>query len=280
MRIAKDIHKVTVNTFTLPPHHSTNSYVIGGGRDAVLIDPIHERGGALSSCLEQNNCQGIQWAAVTHPHPDHYGGVSALLQRFGGKVLCHRDAALDGAFGTSGDEPITGFQGGETLRAGSCTIEVLHTPGHSPAHLCFYIKDGGILFSGDVILGHGTSMISPPEGDMADYMQTLHRLAAMDIRMICPSHGPVITRGAPERIQWYIAHRQMREARVRDALAEGLTTLAAITRRIYDEADYQMHGSGLLPRARRSVLAHLEKLEKEGVVIRRMNAGEPQYFPA
>lgn len=278
MRIAKDIHKATVNTLTLPPHHTTNSYIIGGGRDAVLIDPIFKRAGALSSCLGDNNIQGIQLAAVTHPHPDHYGGLDRLLKKFGGKVLCHSGAVHAGAFGVSGERSLLGFQGGETIHAGPYSVEVLHMPGHSPFHLCFYIKDEGILFSGDVVLGHGTSMISPPEGNMADYMQSLHRLAAMDIRVICPAHGPVVTQGAAEWIQWYIRHRQMRETRVLAAIQEGLTTVRSITRRIYDDADYQMHGFGLLPRAQRSVLAHLEKLEKDGVVVQRMNAREPHYF--
>ncbi len=280
MQIHKKIHKVTINTFTLPPHHTTNSYIIGDGRDAVLIDPIFKRAGALQACLKENNIHGIQLAAVTHPHPDHFGGVERLLKRFGGKVLCHRGAVHAGAFGVSGEQSLLGFQGGETVHAGNYAVEVLYAPGHSPFHLCFYIKDEGILFSGDVVLGRGTSIISPPEGNMADYMHSLQRLAAMDIRVICPAHGPVITQGAAERIQWYIAHRQMREARVLDAIKEGLTTVRSITRRIYDDADYQMHGAGLLPRAQRSVLAHLEKLEQDGVVIHRMNAREPHYFPA
>lgn len=94
----------------------------------------------------------------------------------------------------------------------------------------------------------------------------------------CPAHGPIIDTGAQERIQWYIAHRQMREARVLAAIHDGVTTLPRITRRIYDEEDYRMHGVGLLPRAQRSVLAHLEKLEKEGAATREMDGGEAHFF--
>lgn len=278
MRIFNNIHRVTINTFTLPPHHTTNCYIIGGDQEAVLIDPIYGLYGNLAACLKETQIRAIQYAAITHPHPDHYGGIARLLKTFGGRALCHRDMAVAKSFGVSKADSITGLRGGETIETADHTIQVLHTPGHSPAHLSFYIPAAGILFSGDAILGHGTSIISPPEGNMSDYLQTLHQLASLDIRMICPAHGPVIDRGAAERIQWYIAHRMMREARVLAALQEGLSSIKSITRRIYDEADFRMHGRGLLPRAQRSVLAHLEKLEKEGVVIRKVNGREAQYL--
>ena len=269
MKLLRSIHKATISTLTLPPHHTTNSYLVGGDGEAVLIDPIYRPGNDLDACLQENHVRRIRYAAVTHPHPDHHGGIDCLLERHGGTLLCHRETAEPLAFGVPDAARVHRCAGGESLAAGPHTLQVLHTPGHAPAHLCFYIAAEGILFSGDTILGRGTSIISPPEGDMADYMATLHTLAALDIRMICPAHGPVIAEGAQERIHWYINHRMMREDRVLEALKEGLSSISRITRRIYDEADFRMHGYDLQPRAERSVLAHLEKLEKEGSVVRK-----------
>ena len=276
MNLMRNIHKATVNTFTLPPHHSTNVYIVGGHADAVLIDPIYAPGNPLDRMLAACNIQSIQFAAVTHPHPDHYGGLDKLIERFGGRVLCH--ASTGDIFKRSTSDQILHVSGGETVYTADDAIKVLHTPGHSSAHICFYIETQAALFSGDTIVGHGTSIISPPEGNMTDYFNTLNHLATLDIQTIYPAHGPVIDRYAAQRIQWYIAHRKMREERVISALKRGMRSLTDITRQIYREEDYQMHGRDLLPRARRSVLAHLEKLESEGAVVREEQEHEAYYY--
>ena len=280
MTLPEKILNAVVHTSTLPPHHSTNCYGIGDDSGAMLIDPIYVPGNPLDNGMKQKHIRSIRYAAVTHPHPDHYGGINELLLTYGGHLLFH--AAVCGAapFGAPGPDRVRRFSGGETIEISGYTIQVLNTPGHSPAHLCFYIPEEGILFSGDTILGYGTSIISPPEGDMADYMQTLETLAAMEIRTICPAHGPVIDQRAAERIRWYIDHRKTREALILEALKEGLSGIPSITRRIYDEKDFQMHGRDLLPRAERTVLAHLLKLEKEKIVVKEIKDDGAHYFPA
>ena len=278
MRLSRHIHKTTVHTFTLPPHHTTNCYVIGRDKEALLIDPIFESGGSLEICLKESGIGLIRYAAITHPHPDHYGGIEALVETYSGRILCHRNNGNRMTFGTSKGHLIDRFSGGEVIETSEHTIQVLDTPGHSPAHLCFYIQEKGMLFSGDTILGYGTSIISPPEGDMADYLNTLNRLAEMDVRIICPSHGPVIDKRAPDRIRWYIDHRLMRETRVLEALHSGLSTIPKITKAIYNEEDFQMHGHDLQPRAERTVLAHLEKLEKDGVVLRESDRERSHFY--
>jgi len=129
------------------------------------------------------------------------------------------------------------------------------------------LEEEKILFSGDTILGRGTTIISPPEGDMTAYLDTLNKLANMDIDIICPGHGPVIKGYAHETIQWYIEHRIMREQRIINAIDNGLSTIAKIAGEIYTAEDFLMHGQDLIPRAERMVLAHLIKLKNENTVI-------------
>ena len=273
----KNIHAVTVTTSTLPPHHATNGYIIGGDKTALLIDPIYASGNALAAYFHDNQISGIQYAAVTHPHPDHFCGLEKLLADCGGRILCHPLTAAAAGFQSYGDDRLYACDGGETLHIAGYTVNVLHTPGHSRGHLCFYVEEEKILFSGDTILGYGTTIISPPDGNMAAYMQTLKALAALDIRMICPSHGPIIEERAPQRIKWYIDHREMREEKIVAAMKSGLTTIPEITKAIYSEEDFKMHGRDLLPRAQRSVLAHMEKLELDGAVIRVEKPDGPHY---
>ncbi len=269
MKIADKIDHIAVDTFTLPPHNTTNCYVIGENNDALLIDAICHGNNEVSSCLKKNSINSIKYSAITHPHPDHYSGLKRILSGFSGKVLCHPDTARYLTSEIVKPEDITVFSGEETLNIAGYTIQVIHTPGHFPGHLCFYVNEEKILFSGDTILGRGTTIISPPEGDMTAYLNTLNKLAGMDIEMICPGHGPVIKGYAREAIQWYIDHRMMREQRIINALKNGLSAVTKIAEKIYTEEDFVMHGHDLIPRAERVVLAHLIKLKNENTVTQK-----------
>jgi glyoxylase-like metal-dependent hydrolase (beta-lactamase superfamily II) len=139
---------------------------------------------------------------------------------------------------------------------------VLHTPGHESGHCCFYEGGDKVLFSGDNILGYGTAVIHPPDGNMTDYLKSLERLLGLDIGLILPGHGPLI--GKPEaKIREYIKHRLEREQQVLAALRAGRNTIGDITQMIYVDV------SAALQRvAEFSVQAHLEKLMREGLVKR------------
>jgi len=266
MEILSGIYCFPIKTKTLPPHRTTNSYVIADGDRAFVIDAVNSKKGETQAHLFEIGIKSIQMAAITHPHRDHYTGLKALLEVFGGQVVCHQQALprLADLFKEEMGMPLTD---GSSLEIAGFKIDVLYTPGHSPDHICLYLKKEGVLFSGDTILGWGTSIISPPEGDMAEYINTLQKLAKLDINLICPGHGPIIKKRAGDRIKWYIAHRLMREKRILEALKSGSHTPREIAEKIYTEEDVKMHGHNLIPRAKRSVLAHLVKLEKEGRVF-------------
>jgi glyoxylase-like metal-dependent hydrolase (beta-lactamase superfamily II) len=277
MEIFPGLHFLSVQTPTLPPHRATNCYVLTDGGQTLVIDAITPEAEFPQEDLAAAGVASITLAAVTHPHHDHHRGLDRLLGRFGGRVLCH-ELALPRMGYPAGTvayaEPV---RGGEVLSVGRFSVRVLHTPGHSPDHICLYLEGEKTLFSGDTILGWGTSIISPPDGNMTAYMKTLEMLAGLDLDLVCPGHGPLIREKAGERIQWYIAHRLMRENKVLGALAEGWATTREIAERIYTEEDFAMHGRDLLPRAERSVLAHLEKLVEENRVVREESGGRPRF---
>ena len=277
MEILPGLYCLPVTIETLPPHRATNMYIMTHGDSALVIDAVSPINSEPLEHLSKMGVKSIQAAVVTHAHQDHYKGLEAFLDRFGGKIVCHLRARqrLEKAFKPEafGDQ----LKHGELLKIGQFKIRVLNTPGHSPDHICLFLEEAKALFTGDTILGWGTSIISPPEGDMVAYMKTLEDLMKLDINMIFPGHGPLIQEKAKERIKWYHAHRLMREKLILETLAEGLLNSYEIAERIYSEEDFKMHGRDLLPRAARSVLAHLEKLEKEGRVFISNEGGQTKF---
>jgi glyoxylase-like metal-dependent hydrolase (beta-lactamase superfamily II) len=151
---------------------------------------------------------------------------------------------------------------GAEIDSGGRRLVALYTPGHRFDHLCFLLLDSDILFAGDLVAGTGTVVIAPPEGDLADYLASLRRLLALDIKLILPGHGPVIARPR-DLLEGYIQHREEREAQVLAGLVAGDRTVGELVMRIYAAVDPALH-----PVAALSVTAHLEKLEREGRVGR------------
>jgi len=239
----------------------TNQYVVGKERVAV-IDVALSADSNLDGIIEQVEAMGgktIDKILLTHIHVDHCGGALALKKRTGAKIGIHRSRAgyLGGEDFQYGDGDRIAFGGGE--------LRVLHTPGHESGHCCFYESGDQVLFSGDHILGFGTAVIRPPDGDMIAYMRSLERLLEIDIRLILPGHGPLV--GKPEeKIHEYIEHRRMREQQVLAALRAGRNTIGDITEIIYVDVPVPLKNV-----AEFSVEAHLIKLMTEGRAKRERN---------
>jgi glyoxylase-like metal-dependent hydrolase (beta-lactamase superfamily II) len=258
MATPNHIRHYTANNPGIMTLQGTNQYVVGK-ESVVVIDVALSADSNMDGIIEQAEAMGgkkIEKILLTHIHSDHCGGALALRKRCGAKLGIHRSRAgyLGGEDFQYGDNDRIAFGGGE--------LRVLHTPGHESGHCCFYESGDKVLFSGDNILGYGTAVIRPPDGDMTDYLQSLERLLEFDISLILPGHGPLI--GKPEtKIKEYIEHRMLREKQVLDALGKGRDTIGDITEMIYVDV------SPALQRvAEFSVQAHLEKLIKEGRVKR------------
>ena len=239
----------------------TNTYLVGSGSERILVDTgqgVPAYLGVLERALERAGCR-IQEIALTHGHPDHVGGVAALLERFGPLRVSKRPHAK---FDRACPAAITPIDDGSRLRTDGATLRAVHTPGHAEDHLCFVLEEEQSLFSGDNVLGVGTTVIPDEGGDLADYMRSLARLEEEAPRAIYPAHGPRIGDGVA-KLREYIEHRNAREREILEALRRGDETIPAIVARVYAAYPPALH----VP-ARLSVCSHLKKLEREGRVRR------------
>src|SRR5947199_6898662 len=188
----------------------TTTYLVGR-RDPILVDTgagVAEYPPLLSSYLAERGWARPSRIILTHRHADHLGGVSQLRARFRGihvAKMLHRDPSLP--------ESIHDLRDGQKIEGDGCTLIALYTPGHASDHLCYYLAEEKALFTGDVVLAGSTTVIPAADGDLLDYLDSLRRLAQLDVRRIYPAHGPVIE-DAPANIRENIDHRMTREHQI------------------------------------------------------------------
>jgi glyoxylase-like metal-dependent hydrolase (beta-lactamase superfamily II) len=229
----------------------TNTYLIGND-EVLVIDPGPEDEIHTKAILKAAKGR-IRWIMCTHTHPDHSPGVPALKAETGAEVM-----AWSNRGGLRTDRRLSD---GDQLVTDEFTITAVHTPGHAGNHLCFFLEDERMLFSGDHIMQGSTVVITPPDGDMGAYLESLAKVRALKLKSIAPAHGHIIT-DPNAVIDWYVAHRLEREAQLHGLLVEmGSARIAQLV-----EAAYVQLDPVLIPMAKRSVHSHLRKLADEGKV--------------
>lgn len=237
----------------------TNTYLVGTSRRPLLLDtgqgvpaypPLLVR--ALDEHRGSAELDGI---VLTHAHPDHLGGCGQVRERFGELTVRKRpwpgfDAGIEAELEAIDHDAVVQTEG--------ATLRAIHTPGHAEDHLCYWLEEERALFTGDVVLGAGTTVIPEHGGDLLDYMRSLRALLALEPARIYPAHGPRID-DATGKIREYIAHRELREQQIVDQLGQGVSAVSEMVARIYADVPTFLH-----PAAATSVRSHLRKLEREG----------------
>ncbi|HVS20719.1 MAG TPA: MBL fold metallo-hydrolase [Pyrinomonadaceae bacterium] len=266
-----------VRTPTKPPATHTNCYLIYNSSEILVIDPgspYEDEQGALAACVDDLIAAGrtVREIILTHVHPDHVAGVNALNDHLEKKqgarvpVAAHRLTSESLKNQVNVDRFI---EDGEVLELNgqpSIKWRALYTPGHARGHLCFYDERTGALISGDNIVGFGSVLIDPPEGNMRDYLNSLERMRALpNLTVLFGGHGPAIA-NPYEKIDEYISHRLQREELILEAVLEGSSTSKEIVARVYTDVSPKAHAM-----AERAVLAHLEKLEADGLITQTSN---------
>lgn len=261
VRLSPRIVRVTAPNPGVMTGPGTNTYLVGDPavNRWTVIDPGPAHEAHLQAVLAAAPGP-IERILVTHTHVDHSPGARGLAAATGAPVFGRRPlypAGQDSSF-----EPVDELVGGERFELGAdAHLIALHTPGHASNHLCYLLPEEGLLFTGDHVMQGSTVVINPPDGDMAAYFASLRQLLDLEIDWMAPGHGFLVARPR-DVLRGLIAHRQRREDKVVAALraaSEAGVPLDALLAAVYDDTPLALH-----PVARRSLLAHLEKLRAQG----------------
>jgi glyoxylase-like metal-dependent hydrolase (beta-lactamase superfamily II) len=284
-RIAPHVRRVVAGNPGPYTYHGTCSYLVGQGQVAIIDpgpdDPRHVE--AILAALEPG--EHITHLVVTHTHGDHSPAARELRDRTGAPiygfgpqlriddpddsqvVFGDPDADPDSSeprAGRGGDRdfrPTVKIRDGDVIEGDGWTLEAVHTPGHASNHLCYLFRQDGALFTGDHVMGWATSVISPPDGRLGEYLASLRRLLTRtQDRRYLPGHGPMIDDPRPF-VRALLLHREERNHQILDVLRQGPATIAEIVPKLYAGFNKQ-----LWPAAASSVHAHLIQLHEAGLV--------------
>ncbi|WP_285021131.1 MBL fold metallo-hydrolase [Novosphingobium sp. fls2-241-R2A-195] len=248
----------------------TQTYLVGTDGEVAVIDPGPDEAEHLGALMAAIGGDKVVAICCTHTHRDHSPAAAPLAALTGAPIVgCaplvlsddgpRADASFDANYA-----PDRVLADGEVVTGKGWTLRAVTTPGHTSNHLCFALEETGALFTGDHVMGWSTSVVSPPDGDMTAYMESLARLYEREQDVVYyPAHGPEVTKPR-QLVRGMIGHRRQRERQILRQIESGVTTIAAMVPLMYKGVDER-----LWPAAGRSVLAHLLDLEKRGITTRR-----------
>jgi glyoxylase-like metal-dependent hydrolase (beta-lactamase superfamily II) len=267
--LAAGIARLVANNPGPLTFRGTNTYLVGTS-DLAVIDPGPDDPAHFDAIMAAVGRRRLTHILITHTHRDHTDGLERLQQATGAKT-CGYGRSPDGPetvrMNPSGGEfikqdfcPDIVLRDGDAIDGPGWRLEAIFTPGHAPDHLCYALPQCRVLFSGDHVMAWNTTVIAPPEGNMADYMRSLSRLAARNDRLYLPGHGGRIDQPA-RWVKAYLLHRQWREQAILDAIKSGHATIGQIVSLVYSGIDDRLINAASL-----SALAHVEHLVERGLV--------------
>jgi glyoxylase-like metal-dependent hydrolase (beta-lactamase superfamily II) len=258
VRLNEWVGRITAPNPGMMTGPGTNSYIVGQAELAV-IDPGPDSAAHCAALLQAVGSR-LKWILCTHTHLDHSPGARALKAATGAELLGFARVPDDGRQDTA-FTPDRALREGDVLATRDVKLRAMHTPGHASNHLCYLLEDQKLIFTGDHVMQGSTVVISPPDGDMIQYLRSLERLLVLELSTIAPGHGHPIERPHDE-VRRLIAHRLKREQKVLDAFGpKNPATLDELLPLVYDDVPQQIH-----PVARRSLHAHVLKLQPDGRV--------------
>lgn len=234
----------------------TRSYLVGG-LEAVLLDPGPGGAGAAERWRRLAGDARVCAILLTHSHPDHSAGAEAAADLFDTDVAASRGALL--RLGLEGEALEDGTR--VELDGGESALRAVETPGHSSDHLCFFRAGDGLLFTGDLVLGEGSSLVAYPDGSVGDYLRSLERLLELEPERILPGHGPDV-QDARAKLREYRDHRMERDRQVWRAAREGARSVAEIRERVYGDLPPELRRA-----AEATICAHLVHLRERALEV-------------
>ncbi|MEX1255768.1 MAG: MBL fold metallo-hydrolase [Dehalococcoidia bacterium] len=290
--VTPHVRSLYVKLDWFPQPYPPNVHLIVDGDEAALIDAGFPDEQSITSRLEALQTfpnLNVRYIVITHHHFDHASGAPKLREATGARIVMHRDEAPLLERATTEELPSDVevpperrefaervaewrkeaakaapeelVDDGDTLRVGGLTLRMVHSPGHTAGHLSPFLEEGRVLFAGDNVLGVGTTAVPPPpHGDMAQYVESLRKMQALNADLMCCGHGPVV-KEPNRKLQELIDHRHEREEQIVALVREGRDTVQRLVRAIYPELDKQLLGM-----ATGQVISHLAKLERDGRV--------------
>jgi glyoxylase-like metal-dependent hydrolase (beta-lactamase superfamily II) len=260
------IRRVVANNPGPFTYRGTGVYIVGKG-DVAVIDPGPDMAGHLDVLLRATTGERVTHIFVTHGHMDHSPAARPLAQATGAKIYAsglpvkptEAEVRME-----AGDDlefrPDIAIQDGQRFEGPGWTIEAVSTPGHTSHHMAYALIEENALFPGDHIMGWSTTVISPPDGDMTAYIDSLEKVRDRNYATLWPTHGPPVLEVRPF-VQAYIDHRRAREAQILEQMRAGKTRIKDMVAVIYADVDKRLH-----PAACHSVLAHIVRLIELGQV--------------
>ncbi len=273
-QLAPDLQCILAPNPSPMTYWGTNTYILGR-ENIAIIDPGPDSDAHLNAIQNAIGSRKVSHIVVTHNHLDHSPLAQRLSKSTGAPVFAfgtHLDGRSEIMAELENGDPIGGGEGidkafaydhqlqdGDNIKGDAWQLRVIHTPGHIGNHIC--LAYGDIMFTGDHVMGWASSLVSPPDGDLTDFMNSCEKLKQFDARIYYPGHGAPV-KDPKARLNWLITHRRQRESQILDALRDAPKNKFDITRKIYVDAP-----DGLMQAAERNVFAHLIDLHQRGYVL-------------